>query len=61
VYRRGGALAPAASSGDALVEAVEPRTDRDLFWLGLQWHPELLDDLRPYRALARAAERYLCL
>jgi putative glutamine amidotransferase len=61
VERLGGELVAAASSGDALVEAVEPRTDRDLFWLGLQWHPELLDDLRPYRALARAAERYLCL
>jgi putative glutamine amidotransferase len=48
-------LAATGTAGDGVVEAIEaPRRDHP-FWLGLQWHPELLGDERPYRALAAAA------
>jgi len=57
VNRLGAELVAAATSADALVEAVEAREDRHPFWLGVQWHPELLDDFRPYVALANAAAR----
>jgi putative glutamine amidotransferase len=57
VDQLGNELVTAARSGDALVEAVEAPAGRHPFWLGLQWHPELLDDRRPYAALARAAKR----
>jgi putative glutamine amidotransferase len=52
-----GPLAVGATSADGLVEAVEAPPERHPFWLGLQWHPELLDDLRPYWALREAAGR----
>jgi gamma-glutamyl-gamma-aminobutyrate hydrolase PuuD len=42
-----GALTPSGWSG-GVVEAVEGEG----FWLGVQWHPERLNDLRPYDALA---------
>lgn len=35
---------------DGVVEVVE-----DDLWLGVQWHPERLGDLRPYEALAAQA------
>jgi gamma-glutamyl-gamma-aminobutyrate hydrolase PuuD len=44
-------------AADGVVEAVEAPPDIHPFWLGLQWHPELLDDARPFSALARAAAR----
>ena len=37
----------ASGWSDGVVEAVE-----DELWLGVQWHPERLGDLRPYRWLA---------
>jgi len=40
---------------DGTIEAVEAPGGEHPFWLGLQWHPELLEDPRPYAALARAA------
>jgi len=55
IDRLGAGLLAGATSGDGLVEAVEAPLERHPFWLGLQWHPELLDDWRPYAALARAA------
>ena len=47
-------LTPSAYAPDGTVEAVEtPLTDG---WvLGVQWHPEMGDDLRVMRALVRAA------
>lgn len=50
----GGDLVAGATSADGLVEAVEAPTARHPFWLGLQWHPELLGDARPYAALRAA-------
>ena len=50
--------APLRVSGrasDGVSEAVEAPRDAHPFWLGVQWHPELLGDARPYRALAAAA------
>lgn len=40
---------------DDVVEAVEAPREEHPFWLGLQWHPELLADGRPFAALAEAA------
>jgi gamma-glutamyl-gamma-aminobutyrate hydrolase PuuD len=48
-------LAVAGTAPDGVVEAVEAPDRR--FWLGVQWHPELLGDHRPYRSLASAAGR----
>jgi putative glutamine amidotransferase len=42
-------------AADGTVEAVEAPAPAHPFWLGLQWHPELLGDDRPFRALASAA------
>ena len=39
----------ASGWSDGVVEAVEVP---GVFWLGVQWHPERLGDLRPYEALA---------
>ncbi|ALV36793.1 gamma-glutamyl-gamma-aminobutyrate hydrolase family protein [Streptomyces sp. CdTB01] len=52
--RLGTGLMPSAYAADGTVEAVEvPTADR---WvLGVQWHPEMGDDLRVMRALVRAA------
>lgn len=44
-------------AADGTVEAVEAPPEQHPFWLGLQWHPELLEDPRPYSALAEAACR----
>jgi gamma-glutamyl-gamma-aminobutyrate hydrolase PuuD len=51
----GAQLDAGATSADGLVEVVEAPADRHPFWLGLQWHPELLHDGRPYAALREAA------
>lgn len=50
-----GGLRVAGRAGDGVVEAVEAPAAVHPFWLGLQWHPELLGDGRPFAALARAA------
>lgn len=42
---------------DGVAEALEAPPEAHPFWLGLQWHPELLVDGRPYAALAQAAAR----
>jgi putative glutamine amidotransferase len=42
-------------AADGVVEAVEAPRDVHPFWLGVQWHPELLGDARPFEALAAAA------
>lgn len=44
-----------ARAPDRTIEAIEAPRARHPFWLGLQWHPERLDDARPYEALAQAA------
>ncbi len=53
VERLGQGLTASAHAADGTVEAVElPRPD----WvLGVQWHPEMGEDLRVVRALVRAA------
>ncbi|MFD8302473.1 gamma-glutamyl-gamma-aminobutyrate hydrolase family protein [Streptomyces sp. NPDC059690] len=52
--RLGSGLMPSAYAADGTVEAVEvPTADR---WvLGVQWHPEMGEDLRVMQALVRAA------
>ncbi|MET7473919.1 gamma-glutamyl-gamma-aminobutyrate hydrolase family protein [Streptomyces sp. NPDC005648] len=54
VDRLGSGLMPSAYAADGTVEAVEvPTADR---WvLGVQWHPEMGEDLRVMQALVRAA------
>ncbi|MGW6293652.1 gamma-glutamyl-gamma-aminobutyrate hydrolase family protein [Streptomyces sp. NPDC055058] len=53
VARLGRGLIPSAHAADGTVEAVElPAPD----WvLGVQWHPEMAEDLRVMRGLTRAA------
>ncbi|MFE9021645.1 gamma-glutamyl-gamma-aminobutyrate hydrolase family protein [Streptomyces sp. NPDC007808] len=54
VDRLGEGLAPSAHAADGTVEAVELPSSAG--WvLGVQWHPEMGDDLRVMRALVRAA------
>jgi putative glutamine amidotransferase len=43
-------LRVAGWAADGVVEVVE-----SALWLGVQWHPERLSDLRPYEALAAQA------
>lgn len=50
-------LVVTARDADGVIEAVEAPPSIHPFWLGVQWHPELLGDARPYAALAAAAER----
>ena len=45
-------LTASVRAADGVIEAVEAPRDAHPFWLGLQWHPELLGDGRPFRALA---------
>ncbi|AJE39843.1 gamma-glutamyl-gamma-aminobutyrate hydrolase family protein [Streptomyces nodosus] len=53
VDRLGEGLVASAHSADGTVEAVELPAAR---WvLGVQWHPEMAEDLRVMRALVRAA------
>ncbi|MFJ3643081.1 gamma-glutamyl-gamma-aminobutyrate hydrolase family protein [Streptomyces sp. NPDC090108] len=54
VERLGAGLVPCAHAADGTVEAVELPAERG--WvLGVQWHPELGEDLRVVRALVGAA------
>ncbi|MER6026795.1 gamma-glutamyl-gamma-aminobutyrate hydrolase family protein [Streptomyces sp. NPDC001851] len=54
VDRLGTGLVPSAHAADGTVEAVELPTQRG--WvLGVQWHPEMGEDLRVMRALIAAA------
>ncbi|MFG2605310.1 gamma-glutamyl-gamma-aminobutyrate hydrolase family protein [Streptomyces sp. NPDC048514] len=54
VERLGEGLLPSAYAADGTVEAVELPPDRG--WvLGVQWHPEMGEDLRVMRALVTAA------
>ncbi|MEU2286876.1 gamma-glutamyl-gamma-aminobutyrate hydrolase family protein [Streptomyces sp. NPDC013178] len=55
VDRLGTGLVPAAHAADGTVEALELPSAS---WvLGVQWHPEMDEDLRVMRALVRAAGR----
>ena len=49
----GRGLVACGHSDDGVVEVIA--TETGPFVLGVQWHPELLGDLRPYRALIEAA------
>jgi putative glutamine amidotransferase len=44
-----------ATTSDGVIEAIEAAAAQHPFWLGLQWHPERLNDQRPFTALAQAA------
>lgn len=57
VARLGQGLIPSAHAADGTVEAVElPAPD----WvLGVQWHPEMAEDLRVMQGLTRAAARHI--
>lgn len=55
VDKLGRDLRPCAYAEDGTVEAVEH--ERSAFALGVQWHPEMGDDLRVVQALVRAAEQ----
>ena len=54
VDRLGSGLMPSAYAADGTVEAVEVPS-ADCWVLGVQWHPEMADDLRVMQALVRAA------
>ncbi|NUP44374.1 MAG: gamma-glutamyl-gamma-aminobutyrate hydrolase family protein [Streptomyces sp.] len=54
VDRLGTGLIPSAHAADGTVEAVE-LSSADGWVLGVQWHPEMGDDLRVMRALVEAA------
>ncbi|KUO11451.1 gamma-glutamyl-gamma-aminobutyrate hydrolase family protein [Streptomyces sp. DSM 15324] len=54
VDRLGSGLVASAYAADGTVEAVEPSAP-DGWVLGVQWHPEMGDDLRVMRALVEAA------
>ncbi|MEV5875972.1 gamma-glutamyl-gamma-aminobutyrate hydrolase family protein [Streptomyces sp. NPDC052101] len=54
VDRLGAGLVPSAHAADGTVEAIELPADRG--WaLGVQWHPEMGEDLRVMEALVTAA------
>ncbi|MGQ5638772.1 MULTISPECIES: gamma-glutamyl-gamma-aminobutyrate hydrolase family protein [unclassified Streptomyces] len=54
VDRLGAGLVPSAYTADGTVEAIELPADRG--WaLGVQWHPEMGEDVRVMRALVTAA------
>ncbi|MGC5039289.1 gamma-glutamyl-gamma-aminobutyrate hydrolase family protein [Streptomyces sp. DT190] len=55
VDRLGGGLVPSAYAADGTVEAVE--LPGPGWVLGVQWHPEMGDDVRVMRALVEAAAR----
>ncbi|MFK7930007.1 MAG: gamma-glutamyl-gamma-aminobutyrate hydrolase family protein [Myxococcota bacterium] len=48
-----GSLMVVGRSDDGLIEAIMGEPD-EAFALGVQWHPELLGDIRPYQALIDA-------
>ncbi|MEU0115158.1 gamma-glutamyl-gamma-aminobutyrate hydrolase family protein [Streptomyces bobili] len=56
VERLGAGLAPCAYAGDGTVEAVELPSEVGRGWvLGVQWHPEMGEDVRVMRGLVGAA------
>ncbi|WP_146065046.1 gamma-glutamyl-gamma-aminobutyrate hydrolase family protein, partial [Streptomyces sp. SM1] len=55
VDRLGEGLVPSAYAEDGTVEAVELATG--VWTLGVQWHPEMAEDLRVMRALVVSATR----
>ncbi|MFI6036590.1 gamma-glutamyl-gamma-aminobutyrate hydrolase family protein [Streptomyces sp. NPDC051315] len=58
VDRLGAGLIPSAHAADGTVEAVELASSGAGGWvLGVQWHPEMDEDLRVMRGLVRAAGR----
>jgi putative glutamine amidotransferase len=57
VDRLGTGLLPSAHAADGTVEAVE-LPPADGWVLGVQWHPEMGEDLRVMRGLVEAAEGY---
>ncbi|HZF89189.1 gamma-glutamyl-gamma-aminobutyrate hydrolase family protein [Streptomyces sp.] len=54
VERLGTGLVPSAHAADGTVEAIE-LPGADTWALGVQWHPEMGEDLRVLRALVEAA------
>ncbi|MFF1648302.1 gamma-glutamyl-gamma-aminobutyrate hydrolase family protein [Streptomyces sp. NPDC058240] len=56
VDRLGSGLTASAHASDGTVEAVE-LTDHESLVLGVQWHPEMGDDIRVMTALVDAAAR----
>ncbi|MEU6091079.1 gamma-glutamyl-gamma-aminobutyrate hydrolase family protein [Streptomyces sp. NPDC047085] len=54
VERLGEGLVPSAHAEDGTVEAIE-LPSAEAWVLGVQWHPEMGEDLRVMRALVRAA------
>lgn len=50
----GRGLVACGHSDDGVIEVIA--SEAGAFALGVQWHPELLGDLRPYRALIDAVE-----
>ncbi|MDH2392630.1 gamma-glutamyl-gamma-aminobutyrate hydrolase family protein [Streptomyces sp. HNM0663] len=57
VDRVGEGLVPSAYAEDGTVEALEPAGEGRGWVLGVQWHPEMGQDLRVMRALVEAARR----
>ncbi|GGZ93349.1 gamma-glutamyl-gamma-aminobutyrate hydrolase family protein [Streptomyces echinoruber] len=58
VDRLGTGLIASAHAVDGTVEAIEPAAPGSAAWvLGVQWHPEMGEDLRVMRALVAAAAR----
>jgi putative glutamine amidotransferase len=58
VERLGEGLVVSAYAKDAVVEAVETPPGAERGWvLGVQWHPEMGDDVRVMRALVEEASR----
>ncbi|MEU8470352.1 gamma-glutamyl-gamma-aminobutyrate hydrolase family protein [Streptomyces sp. NPDC029006] len=55
VERLGAGLVPSAYAADGTVEAVELPVEGGRWVLGVQWHPEMGEDLRVMRGLVGAA------
>jgi putative glutamine amidotransferase len=55
IAESGAGLVVGARAEDGVVEALEDPTLP--FWVGIQWHPEVGDDLSLFRALVAAARR----
>ncbi|MFJ4618683.1 gamma-glutamyl-gamma-aminobutyrate hydrolase family protein [Streptomyces sp. NPDC088812] len=55
VDRLGTGLVPSAHAADGTVEAVELTSDAGGWALGVQWHPEMDEDVRVMRGLVAAA------
>ncbi|MFF9089208.1 gamma-glutamyl-gamma-aminobutyrate hydrolase family protein [Streptomyces sp. NPDC014991] len=55
VERLGAGLVPSAYAADGTVEAVELPVEHGCWVLGVQWHPEMGEDLRVMRGLVGAA------